>query len=414
MIHEPVRHDTMCRLCGSSRITTVFALKPTPPEDSFVRQEETRIPQPTTPLDLALCESCGYLHLAHIRSPEGFCANYCEVTNADSCVGRNPLDDVKRMVASAGTTAGSLVVGVRGSDPTLSEAFEQLGMHVVGVEPARRSMESPKHREVVPQVALFGPQLAELFVRNSASASLVTAHYVYANIDDVLGFTRAVASVLVPDGAFIVRTGYHPEQMKRNMFDYIYHDHCSYFSAKVLRDLFGRCGLELIDVQKIAPKGGSIQAVARLAGDSRRVSSRVVELIEEEESTGVHEAETYKSFALEIERIKGEVLDLLDSLKRRGKRIVGYGASHSTTTLTYHFELARFLDYIVDDNPRKHGLFSPGYHLRVYPVDRLYVDRPDYAIVLAWQHQGTIMSRNQRFLDEGGRFVVPLPELRVI
>ena len=124
--------------------------------------------------------------------------------------------------------------------------------------------------------------------------------------------------------------------------------------------------------------------------------------------------DTYFEFAVEIERVKNEISGLLHKLKAEGKRMVGYGASHSTTTLTYHFELAQYMEYLVDDNPIKNGLYSPGYHLPVFPSQKLYQDKPDYVIVLAWQYQEPIIARNKQFPEQGWTFIVPLPEIRVV
>jgi hypothetical protein len=161
--------------------------------------------------------------------------------------------------------------------------------------------------------------------------------------------------------------------------------------------------LELFDVEKTPAKGGSIRTVAQLAGGKRSTSRSITEMIREEEAAGMEKPQTYTRFADGINHRKVDVLRLVRKLKSEGKRIVGYGASHSTTTLTYHFELGEYLEYIVDDNPLKHGMYSPGYHLPVYPARRLYEDRPDYVLILAWQYQNPIVSKSQEFLKQGGQ-----------
>jgi hypothetical protein len=119
-------------------------------------------------------------------------------------------------------------------------------------------------------------------------------------------------------------------------------------------------------------------------------------------------------FADDIVHKKNEVLNSLQNIHLAGHSIVGYGASHSTTTLLHHFEIGKYLDYLVDDNPIKLGLYSPGYHLPVYSPQKLYEERPEYILVLAWQHQDSIIKRNMKYLDKGGKFIVPLPKLKVI
>ena len=154
--------------------------------------------------------------------------------------------------------------------------------------------------------------------------------------------------------------------------------------------------------------------MAQLVGGERPINHCVSEIIQEEDSAGMKKPETYIKFAKEIDQAKHEVLALLYSLKAEGKRIVGYGASHSTTTLIYHFELGKLLEYIVDDNPLKHGLYSPGYHIPVYPTQKIYEDKPECVIVLAWQYQEPIVSKNKLYSDQGGIFIVPLSKLKVV
>ena len=413
MALEPIRHDTSCRLCGSSKIATVFQLNPTPPEDRFVSKEHMHVSQDVYPLDLALCEHCGYVHLPYILNPEISYPDYIYVTKVTLGLSNQYQEYADAILGLVQPAKGSLVVDLGSNDGTMLEAFKRRGMKVLGVEPARAIAKAANEAGIPTIIDFFSDSVTDRIIREYGKASIVTANYMYANIDDVTSFTKNVAKILAPGGVFVVQTGYHPEQMKINMFDYIYHEHFSYFTLKVMREFFAKCGLELFDVEKTPAKGGSMRTVAQLAGGKRSTSRSVTEMIREEEAAGMEKPQTYTRFADNINHWKVEVLRLVRKLKAEGKRIVGYGASHSTTTLTYHFELGEYLEYIVDDNPLKHGMYSPGYHLPVYPAHRLYEDKPDYVIVLAWQYQNPIMSNNQAFLERGGHFIVPLPELKV-
>jgi len=414
MATNPIRHDKSCRLCGSNKISTVFHLTPTPPEDRFVSKEQLHVPQEVYPLDLALCEDCGYVHLPYVLSPEISYPDYIYVTKITIGLQNHYQEYADEILAMMKPMEGSLVVDLGSNDGSMLEAFKKRGMKVVGVEPAQAIGKAANDAGIQTIVEFFNDRATEQIIQKNGKASIVTANYMYANIDDLVSFTNNVANLLAADGVFVVQTGYHPEQMKIKMFDYIYHEHFSYFTLKVLQYLFGRCGLELIDAQKNPAKGGSIRTVAQVAGGRRPVSERVIEIIREEKVAGMEKREPYLEFGLEIERSKKELLVLLRKLKTEKKRIIGYGASHSTTTLTYHFELAQFMEYLVDDNPIKKGLYSPGNHLPVYPSEKLLEDKPDYVIVLAWQYQEPIITRNKHFSDQGGTFIVPLPELKII
>jgi SAM-dependent methyltransferase len=414
MATEAIRHDKSCRLCGSHHTATVFHLTPTPPEDQFVSKEQLHVPQDVYPLDLALCEACGYVHLPYVLSPEISYPDYIYVTKVTLGLRNHYQEYAGEILTMMQPINDALVVDLGSNDGSMLEAFKKRGMKVLGVEPAQAIGKAANDAGIPTIVEFFTDRVTEHIIRKHGKASIVTANYMYANIDDLLTFTRNVAKLLAEDGVFVVQTGYHPEQMKVKMFDYIYHEHFSYFTLKVLRYLFARCGLELIDAQKTPAKGGSIRTVAQLAGGTRPVSERVAEIIREEETAGMERTDTYFEFATAIDSVKNEILDLLHKLKAEGKRMVGYGASHSTTTLTYQFGLAQFMEYLVDDNPIKKGLYSPGYHLPVFPSQKLYQDKPDYVIMLAWQYQEPIIARNKQFSEQGGTFIVPLPEIRVV
>jgi hypothetical protein len=414
MSEKVLRQDKHCRICGGNRIVIILHLNDTPLEDQFVLHEKKAIVQPVYPLDLAICEDCGYVHLPHIVNPEVSYADYIYVSGVTVGL-RNHFDQyAKEIVGEFVTPEGSLVVDLGSNDGSMLASFKRLGMRIVGVEPASSIAMQANESGLTTINAFFTYEVAMQILDSHASASVVTANYMYANVDEVIGFTKNVTKLLTPDGIFVVQTGYHPEQMKINMFDYIYHEHFSYFTVEVLKNIFSKCGMEVIHAEKTVPKGGSIRVVGQLKNGNRIVDSSVEKTISEEQQTGIRKTETYKKFALDLAELKRQLLDRLSQLKSAGKKIIGYGGSHSTTTLIYHFEIAPFLEYLVDDNEMKQGLYSPGYHLPVYSSEKLFEDTPDYVVILAWQHQASITARNQKYLETGGHWVIPLPKLQIL
>ncbi len=414
MSEQALRQDKHCRLCGSNRIATVLHLNDTPLEDQFVRQEEKAIVQPLYPLELAICEGCGYVHLPYVVNPEASYTDYVYLSGITVGLCDHYDQYAKEVVGDFATSEGSLVVDLGSNDGSMLASFKRLGMQVVGVEPASNIAKLANESGLTTLNAFFTDDVARQILDVHGQASVVTANYMYANVDDVIGFTKNVTKILALDGIFVVQTGYHPEQMKINMFDYIYHEHFSYFTVEVLKNVFSTCGLELIHVEKTAPKGGSIRVVGQLKNGNLAVGSSVEKAIIEEQQAGMRKIETYHKFALELVELKKQLLERLSQLKSAGNKIVGFGASHSTTTLLYHFEVAPFIEYLVDDNEMKQGRYSPGYHLPVYSSEKLYEDKPDYVVILAWQHQTSITARHQKYLGNGGHWIIPLPQLQIL
>jgi len=414
MMDQMLRHDKHCRICSSGHIETILRLNDTPLEDQFVSKAKRSVAQPLYPLNLAICIDCGYVHLPYIVNPEASYSEY--VYESGVTVGlRGHYDEYAQdIVTNFSIPVKSLAVDIGSNDGSMLSSFLRAGMRVVGVEPAGAIAEQANRSGLPTLNGFFSEKLIAKILKEFGSASVVTANYMYANVEDLLSFTRSVSKILSPEGIFVVQTGYHPEQMKLLMFDYIYHEHFSYFTAEVLSNLFANCGLELIQVKKTSPKGGSIRVVGQLRSGIRKADTSLQQLIDEEKDAGIRDVATYQKFGQDIQIAKSKLTKYLAGLKASKKRIVGFGASHSTTTLTYHFELASYLAYLIDDNKLKHDLYSPGFHIRVFSSEKMYEDKPDCVVILAWQHAKSIIEKHKKFLELGGFFVVPLPEFQVI
>lgn len=414
MVINPIYHDSNCRVCNSDQIITVMTLTPTPPGDKFIKKEEIHIKQDEYPLVLALCQNCGYLHLPYRLNPEISYSDYIYQTSVTLGLKEHYDTYADSLLSYVTYSPDSLVIDIGSNDGTMLEAFKRRGVRVLGIEPAHTISVIANKKGIETINDYFSEKIVKEISLSHGKASIITANYMFANIDDPLTFTQNVSKLLDYDGIFVVQTGYHPEQMKLNMFDYIYHEHYSYFSLQVLSRIFNMSGLVILDAIITPEKGGSIRVIGKKSKEGITPPSKVMGILNEEHLLGIHKKEVYLNFGKTIDSLKNDFLSIVDQIKHQGKRIVGYGASHSTTTLLYHFELARHIEYLVDDNPLKHGLFSPGYHLPVYASDRLYSDKPDAAIILAWQYQNSIIRRNLQYIRNGGIFLIPLPKIDLI
>jgi hypothetical protein len=202
---------------------------------------------------------------------------------------------------------------------------------------------------------------------------------------------------------------------EKTLFDTIYHEHLSYHTVKPLVGLFQRHGMALVDAQRVDSHGGSLRGIAARSGSAWVRRDSVQACIEEEQRLGLFDRAAFGRFAANIQQRKTELLRLLQDLRAQGKRVIGFGAPAKATTLLAHYGLgADALSAIIDDSPWKQGLYSPGLHLPIVPSSALYAaPRPDYALVLAWNFAEPIIAKHEAFRRQGGRFIVPLPEVRV-
>ena len=411
-INKVLSQDTHCRLCNSIDLSNVIEFTPTPLEDQFITDKN--LLQECYPLTLAICNNCGYVHLPHLVNPEVSYTNYIYKSSITTGLVSHFDDYALSAITEFNVNKGSLVVDLGSNDGSMLKAFMRLCLKTLGVEPAGNIASYANDNGVTTINDYFTDNVAKSILRTHGKAVIITANYMYANIDDINQFTRNVVSLLDNDGIYIVQTGYHPKQFDLNMFDYIYHEHFSYFTVNVLSNYFKNFDLEIIDVKIIKPKGGSIRVVAQKKGSKRNISPNVKSICDSEIKSGINTIKYYQIFNETIQRAKSILQKQLNELKCKNFKIVGFGASHSTTTLMYHFELNKFIDYIVDDNPDKLGTFSPGFHIPIYSIDKIIETKPDYILVLAWQHFESIYIKHCKSLQFEISWIVPLPNLNII
>ena len=245
-------------------------------------------------------------------------------------------------------------------------------------------------------------------------AKLITANNVFANIDDLMSLVVGITELLDKDGVFVFESYYLADLVENMVFDFIYHEHLSSFSVKPIQSLFKRVGLELVAVERVPTKGGSLRYFVQHLDGPLPKDGSVEDMLTHENNMGLYQKETYVAFANKINALKEETKKFLSEAKNAGKSIAGFGASITGTTLIYHFEIGEYLDYLVDDNFAKHGRFSPGLHLPVLPSSALYERKPDYVVMLAWRFAKPFIKKNSAYLEGGGTFVIPVPEFKII
>lgn len=409
-----VRRRTTCRLCNSPDVELVLALTPTPPVDAFVRPDRLAEAQPSYPLDLFLCHACGHAQMLDVVSPEVLFGSYFyETASSPGLVEhfRQYADDLVRRV---NPSAKSLVVDVGSNDGTLLRFFKARDLRVIGVDPAAAIARKASASGVETKAAFFTLPVAQQIRQEHGPAAIVTANNVFAHSDDLGEMADAVRALLADDGVFVFEVSYVLDMINGMIFDLIYHEHLSYHSVKSLASFLRRHGLELTDVLPNVSKGGSLRCIAQITGGPRPIAPAVASMIEHEDAIGLDRPEIYREWAARIDVASAKVSALVADLRAKGKTFAGYGASATATVLIYRFGLGEAIDFIVDDIPERQGRFSPGHHIPVVPAQALYDRKPDYVLILAWRFAEMIIAKHKPYLDQGGSFIIPLPELRSV
>ncbi len=404
-----------CRLCGSNRLKSILTLTPTPPANAFVDSSQLNLPQLVFPLDLFFCDDCTHAQLLDVVDPQVLFSDYVYVSGT-SQVFVSHFKEYATTISDkyASKTKKQLVIDIGSNDGTLLEQFKNIGFNVLGIDPARKIAQQASANGIKTVPAFFSKNLAEKIKTEYGQAHLVTANNVYAHADDLIDITRGIRTLLKPNGVFVFEVSYLVDVFEKTLFDTIYHEHLAYHCVRPLVKFFAAQDMQLVAAKRTEAHGGSLRGIVQLAGGIHKADSSVDSLIALEKSLGLDKVETLQAFGSKIENVKYELTNYLHSLKAQGKSVAGFGAPAKATTLMYHFSIGPdIVEFIVDDNPLKQGLFSPGMHIPILPTAAIYEKKPDAIIILAWNFAEPIIKNHAKFLNMGGEFIVPLPTVKI-
>ena len=403
-----------CRLCNSSNLISVLELESTPPANAFVTKEECIKEQEKYPLKLFFCNNCNHVQLTDVVDPSELFSNYVYVSGTSPVFVNHFKNYAKTIIKDYSPDLNKYVLDIGSNDGTLLKFFKKMGYKVIGVDPAEEISKKANEDGIFTINGFFDLEMAEKIKDKYSNASLITANNVFAHCDDLSGITDAVSKLLNPEGLFVFEVSYLVDVYQKTLFDTIYHEHLSYHSVTPLIKFFESKGMTLIDVLKVNTHGGSIRCVIKNSSNAE-VKKSVETFVNLEKTLAFHDCNTFIEFSNKIEERKKELCDLLKKIKADKKSIAGFGAPAKATTLMYEFGLNNdILDFIVDDSPLKQGLFSPGLNIPVFSSSQIETLKPDYLLILAWNFADSIIKKNQKFIDSGGKFIIPLPTLEVI
>jgi len=407
---------TSCRMCDGARLDKVMSLSPTPPGNNFIRQDQVDQPEPVYPLELYLCRDCAHVQLGHVVDPRILYQNsYGYVSGTSPRFVKHLRDYAAEVVDRFGLEPGSLVADIGSNDGTCLRFFAEAGMRVLGVDPATDIARCATASGIPTICDFFSEDLGARLREQYGAAAFITSHNTCAHIDHLDGVLRGVRNWLADDGVFGCEVGYFLDVYENTWFDTIYHEHLDYHTVGPFQRMLSRVGMEALAVSRVSPQGGSIRLFAQTAGGPHAREASIAQLIDLERLRELDKPETFERFGRRIGAVGAELRALLAGLKADGRSIAGYGAPTKSTTLLTHFQLGRHeLDFIVDDNPLKHGLFSPVTHIPVFATEELYRRRPDYVLILAWNFAEPIMAAHRAYADRGGRFILPMPVARIV
>lgn len=403
-----------CRICGSHRLMKYFDFGPMPLVNRYVSGEEgaERIP-----LAVMFCEDCANSQLSVVVDPYFMFSNYLyhssvSKTFKEHCAAM-ALDLQERL------NRGSLrCLDIASNDGCLLKEFQKKGFETVGVDPAQNLCEIARQGGIRTICSLWGDAAAEEVIKEFGKVDVVTATNVFAHVDDTHAFVAAVSRVLTDEGVFVVEFPYMGNLIKYHEFDTIYHEHVSYFLARPLVQLFKMHKMDVCDLKEFPDiHGGSLRlyVVKEQNRTIARRPKRVETFLKDEADAGLHTIGPYQGLDTRANKLRTDFAGLLDDLRGKNKKVAGYGASAKGNVFVNFCGIdRRDLLFIVDDTVAKQGFCSPGTDIPIVSQKRLYEELPDYLVILAWNFSEEIMNKTREFRERGGKYIIAIPEVRIV
>jgi SAM-dependent methyltransferase len=402
-----------CRSCGYAGLEPVLDLGRTPLADRLLTARQLTEPEPVYPLQVAFCPQCSLLQILETVPPEVlFCEDYPYYSSFSDALLRHSRENVLDIVNRRGLDAGSLAVELASNDGYLLKNYVEAGIPVLGIDPAAGPAREAEKIGVRTLNTFFTAGLAQQLAAERRQADVVHGNNVLAHVADTNGFVGGIAALLKDTGVAVIEVPYVKDLIDHREFDTIYHEHLCYFSVTALDHLFRRHGLYLNEVKRLPIHGGSLRLYVEKV---ERVGPSVQELLALESAERVDRIDFYQDFARRVEQLKTDLLALLRGLKAQGRSIAAYGAAAKGATLINYVGIGTdLIDFVVDRNVHKQGKYMPGRHLPIHGPDHLLAAQPNYVLLLAWNFAAEIMEQQAEYARRGGRFVVPVPEPKVV
>ena len=405
-----------CRLCGTVFNHIFIDLGNTPLANSFLNEQELQKNEFTIPLVAYVCENCFLVQLKESSSPREIFSDYAYFSSYSTSWLKHAENYVEMMLDRFHFNKKSLVIELASNDGYLLQYFNQRKINVLGIEPAANVAKVAIKNGINTKIDFFTKDLALNLKNDQKQADLIVANNVLAHVPELNNFVNGIKILLKNDGLATFEFPHLLNLIKENQFDTIYHEHFSYFSLMTVITLFKNHGLEIFDVEELSTHGGSLRLFVKHENNNNFMpTENIKNILDKEIEAGLNNLDTYTSFSISVEKIKKDLSDFIIKCKKNEKKIVCYGAPAKGNTLLNFCNIDKTLiSYVVDKNIHKQGKYLPGIHLPIKSPNEITKSKPDYLLILPWNLQNEIMEEMNFIREWGGKFVIPIPEVKIL
>ena len=411
-MQEAYRKLTRCRICGSKDLTKYLDLGTMPLANSLLDEKDIDAKENMFPLEVLYCSNCSLSQLSIVVDPRILFSNYVY----RSSISKTFQDHCKNMAEAVSEIfrgKNNLVVDIASNDGCLLEQFKDCGFKVLGIEPAENLARIANSTGIETIGLFWNVDAAKKVLKKYGRAKVITATNVLAHVDEVNDFLKGVHMLLDDDGLFIVEAPYLYDLLAKNEFDTIYHEHLSYFLVKPLIMLYEKNGLAINRIEKFPIHGGSLRIYA--SKNKSNAHESVNEFLSLEKSANLYGIDTYKSFDKKAKKVREDLIKLLTELKRQNKKVAAYGASAKGNTLLNYCNATKdMIKFIIEDTPEKQNKLAPGSRIPIKDASYLDRENPDFIVLLAWNFAKEIMQKTEKYKQRGGRYIIPIPEVKIV
>jgi hypothetical protein len=404
-----------CRHCDHDLTLKLISLGLSPVANDYVEPADYMKAEPFYPLEAFVCSECRLVQTRDLLAASDiFRADYAYFSSHSS----SWLDHAKTYVEYMSTRFGlgreSRHVEIASNDGYLLQYSISKGIKCLGIEPCESVALAARKVGVETRIEFFGRDYGQTLRSEGWAADLITANNVFAHVPDINDFAGGIKMLLAPNGVATLEVQHLLTLMQRHQFDTIYHEHFSYLSLIAGQHIFSKAGLRVFDVELLETHGGSIRFFVCHADAAHAESPRVAEVLAKERAYGLDRDEVYIAWNESVKETKRALLELLISLKRQSKTIVGYGAPAKGVTLLNYCGIGTdFIDFTVDRAPSKQGRYFPGVRIPILPPEAILQSKPDYVLILPWNLKQEIKAQMEGIRSWGGRFIVPVPKATI-